>query len=380
MFANRLCLCLLFVVAGSFDRCDDAIADEPEATGKDRRPLQYWIEQLESDQFLRRQSASQRVADFGDEAVKPLAELATRGQLDLTERAIAILQSMALKQSPDDDGGAIGELSSLNENGGGSAATKARSALQSISHEREQQAIERLVNSGVKLGYREFVFDSRPMNENLVQIDSSWNGDVDALRWLRFISGVEFAVLEGPAVNRDVIDHAIRMPDLHTMVIRNATIDGEIFKPLERMRRIDHLEVQYIRLSADDAAMIAKLPIRVQLNLIGTGLDRESTRMLGDAMPGLKIVRKEGGFLGVQRNSLANDCQVDTVVRGGAAERAGIAPGDVIEAINGVETKQFEDLQAEIAQYSPEEEIEIRYNRRGDVTTVKLKLMRMASE
>jgi len=68
------------------------------------------------------------------------------------------------------------------------------------------------------------------------------------------------------------------------------------------------------------------------------------------------------------------------LVDGGAAQRAGLEPGDVIERIDGVRIAKFEDLQMQIGSHLPEDEIEIEYDRRGEKSKVKLKLMRMATE
>jgi len=355
-------------------------ADDTVIPSTDVKPLEYWIEQLDSDQFLQRQTASQRLLNFGDEAVQPLANVATRGQLELTERAIAVLQLLAIKQTPDDESGAYGALAKLVEQGGGSASLRARSSMEVIRREREQQAIERLSNAGVKLGFREFVIDSRSMNENLVLIDSNWNGDLEALRWLKWISGVAYGVVQGTAVNHDVIESLVRMPDLRTVVIREAKIDSDIFTPLSKMMRIDELEFRYVPLTPSDAEKIATLPIRVQLGLMGTNLPLESAKMLRETMPGLNIVYKQGGFLGVKCNNFSPVCQIDSLVDGGAAQRAGLEPGDVIERIDGVRIAKFEDLQMQIGSHLPEDEIEIEYDRRGEKSKVKLKLMRMATE
>jgi len=375
---NRFVFALAVVVMHTL--AETSIAQDSPTPPAESKTLQYWVEQLDSDQFLQRQTASQRLLAFGDEAVQPLATVATQGQLELTERAIAVLQSLAVKQAPDDESGAYGALTTLANLGGGSASLRAKSSMEVIRRERELQAIERLVNSGVKMGFREFVIDSRSLNENLVWIDSNWNGDLEALRWLKWITGVAYCVIEGTAVNHDVVEQLVRMPDLRTVVIRDAKLDTDIFVPLEKLTRIDELEFRYVVLTASDAEKLAKLPIRVQLALMGTNLPLESVKMLREAMPGLNIVYKQGGFLGVKCNNFSPVCQIDSVVDGGAAQRAGLEAGDVIEKIDGVKIARFEDLQMQIGSHLPEDEIEIEYDRRGEKAKVKLKLMRMATE
>ncbi|MGV3486463.1 MAG: PDZ domain-containing protein [Planctomycetaceae bacterium] len=357
-----------------------AVAEEPPAAAAEDQPISYWIEQLDSNQFLRRQAASQRLLAFGNEAVQPLADITKQGRLELTERAIAVLQSLAIKQSPDDETGAYGALLQLVEQGTGSASLRSRSALESIRREREQQAVVHLAAAGVKLGYREFVIDSRSVNENVVWIDSTWSGDTDALRWLRWISGAAYAVVEGKAVHKDVLDFLVRMPDLRTVVLREATIDSDVFSPLAELSRIDELEFRYIALTPQDVAKISKLPIRGQLGLIGTDLPPEAVTQLQSEMPGLAIVYRHGGFLGVRCNALPATCQIDTVVEGGAAEKAGLEPGDIIEQIDGIPIERFADLQLQVGKHRPGDEIDILFDRRGEKIHVKLTLQRMSAE
>jgi hypothetical protein len=354
-----------------------AVAANPQAA---KKPMAYWIEQLDSDQFLRRQAASKQLLSYGNEVVQPLVDATSKGRLELTERALTILQTLAIEQGPDDESGAWGALNKLSEKGSGSAAVRAGASLETIRRERETIAVTRLTAAGIKLGFREFVIDARSLNDNMVLIDSTWSGDLDALRWLRWIDKVAYVVIQGTAVNADVLAQVVLMPDLRTISLSEAKIDSDIFGPLSKMYRIDELEFRYIKLSAEDAEKIAKLPIRVQLSMLGTSVPREAETKLRDALPGLSIVLKEGGFLGVRCNSFSPVCQIDNVVEGGAAHMAGLEPGDVITEIDGTRIARFDDLQMEVGRHKPDEEIEITFDRRGEVKKVKLKLMRMNAE
>jgi hypothetical protein len=379
-FAWILCAATVYGVLYQGVLVSVVSADEPTHATIDEKPISYWIEELDHNQFLRRQAASKKLLTIGAQAVGPLAEATTQGRLELTERAISVLQSLAVKQSPDDETGAYGALTGLATAGTGSASLRARAALELIRSERQVQAVERLTAAGVKLGYREFVIDSRSLNDDVVWIDSTWNGDVGVLRWLRWINRVAYAVVEGSAVNAEVLEQLVRMPDLHSVVLRESKLDSDIFTPLFALPRIDELEFRYIPLNADDATKISKLPVRVQLGLIGTGLPIGPVTALKEAMPGLKVVYRQGGFLGVKCNNLTPDCQVDSVVQGGAAEKAGMMPGDVIEMIDGVPIARFEDLQMQIGQHVPGDQVEIKFDRRGEKLSAQVTLQRMSAE
>src|SRR5690606_36866862 len=62
----------------------------PPRLDRDQRPIEYWLEQLDSDQFSHRQLASRQLNRLGDEAVAPLVQAAQSAKLELTQRALGI--------------------------------------------------------------------------------------------------------------------------------------------------------------------------------------------------------------------------------------------------------------------------------------------------
>src|SRR5690606_14644530 len=139
---------------------------------------------------------------FGQRAVEPLVRVARSGELELTQRAIGILQTLATAQAPDDEAGAWAALDSLATQGSGSAAIRARAAMDDIRRQREEQAYAKLAAAGVQIGFREFVLHSRALSREVVWIDQKWKGDIEALRWLRWVKRIDHAHLEGDAVRR----------------------------------------------------------------------------------------------------------------------------------------------------------------------------------
>ncbi len=118
---------------------------------------------------------------------------------------------MAERQEPDDEEGAYGALAAIADKSPSSSAIRARAALKSLGLERTRFAYEALLVAGVKIGYQAFVIDNRSMNENAVRIDSAWNGDVAALRWLKWVKLTGYAVLEGPVVTRELLENLVLM-------------------------------------------------------------------------------------------------------------------------------------------------------------------------
>ncbi len=348
---------------------------------RDQRPIEYWLEQLDSDQFSHRQLASQQLNRLGDQAVGPLVQAAQSGKLELTQRALEILQSLAAAQAPDDESGAWAALNELAGQGSGSAAVGARAAIDDLRRNRESQAYHKLSAAGVQIGLREYVIHSRAINnQEVVWIDKKWKGDIKALSWLRWVKRVEIALIDGEAVRQEVLEQVVKMPDLRTIVMRDATVRDDIFAPLSELQRIDELEFRYVRLGIDDAEKIARLPVRGSLGLMGTGIPPEGKERIADALPGLRLEYKEGGFLGVICNSFSPRCQIDGLKAGGAAANAGLEVGDVIVSFDGEPIRTFDDLQVQIAEHPAGAEIQIVYERQGETGTANVTLGRLDGE
>ncbi len=96
----------------------------------------------------------------------------------------------------------------------------------------------------------------------------------------------------------------------------------------------------------------------------------------------LKYGSVQRGVLGVSIQSMNSDIAdqkkldltqgvyVDSVVDNSAADKAGIKVGDVITAVNGKKVDNAPELQEEIAQHKPGDEVTIELNRKGEDKTL----------
>ena len=157
-------------------------------------------------------------------------------------------------------------------------------------------------------------------------------------------------------------------------------IDGEIddqsLEPLRSMNRIRSLEFRYVPLTDAQGDLIASMPIRFSLNLMGTGISAQKVESMKSALPGLQIDHRQGGFLGVTCMDSFDICQISGVIPDSAAEDAGLIKGDVIIRIGDVEVNRFRDLQDAINQHVPGDEVKIKFQRGNKIDSVKLKLRR----
>ena len=360
-------------------RSGDAERTAPQSSPSDaarHAEIAEWVDDLGHEHYLRRESASRRLVRVGPAALYELVRVVRSGELEVVERAIEVMTEIALARHPGEDGGAWDRLNELSINGVGRRASRAKSAVDEIRIHRADQAREALTAAGVFVGIDEFAIRaiSKPMM--IVQIDDSWRGDVETLQWLRWLRGVENARIKGAAVTREVLDGVAQIPGLKSLAIVDGKLKDDTLEPLTQLSRIHALEFRYVPLTDSQGELIASLPIRVSLNLMGTGISAAKVGSMRAQLPGLQIDYRQGGFLGVSCMDGFDACEINTVIAGSAAEQAGLVPGDVIVRVGDTKVTRFKDLQDAINQHLPGDVIEVKYERSGKVETVELKLRR----
>ena len=80
------------------------------------------------------------------------------------------------------------------------------------------------------------------------------------------------------------------------------------------------------------------------------------------------------GWLGVTSDDTSNDAKILEVVSGSPARMAGLRPGDVIVQVNEAQIGSFGDLQSEIRQHRPDDEVRLVVRRGEDEVPMVLRL------
>ena len=361
-----------------FGAAGDEVTTRSEMTNKDSSSIDYWVSQLGHDQYLRRERASTKLAEAGIAAIPALVKVIREGDLEVIERATEILAEIAFTHAPADDGGSWEQLSELAENSVGRRASCAKAAVEDIRDHRSRQASEALAAAGIFVGMDEFAIRAITLPRFIVQIDGQWHGDLASLQWLAWLRGVEYARIKGDAVVPEVMEQVVKIPGLQSIALADVEhpLQAATLEPLIAMKRIKSMEFRYVPLSEKQGDIIATLPIRVSLNLMGTGISKEKVERMRDLLPGLQIDHRQGGFLGVTCLDGFDACEINSVVPGGAAETAGLIKGDVVVRIEDRPVTRFKDLQDEINQHLPGDEIEVRFRRGDKIEVVTLRLGR----
>ncbi len=342
------------------------------------RSIEYWITQLGSDQYLRRESASKNLIAAGPEAVDALAKAIRSGDLEVVERAAAALVEIAIARPPEQDGGVYDQLSALANQTVGRASSVALGATREIRSQRHAQARDALAKAGIEVRLAEFVINATPYPRTVVDIDDQWNGEVAALQWLAWLEGVDTARVRDEAVTPEVLRFVARIPGLRSLAIVDGTVEDDVLKPLTKIERLESLDFRYAKLSDQQIDLLAAIPIRDSLNLMGTGISAAKAEELQQQLPGLQVVHRKGGFLGVTCHDLPDRCEINEIVPNGAAEAAGLLQNDVIVQIGDAEIHRFRDLQLAINELNQGDAVDVHFRRGGgeEIQRVTVRLKR----
>lgn len=362
-------------------RAGEAMGEQPTApktTAPKAADPKSIVVQLADPSYQRREIATRQLIAAGDAAVAPLEAAIREGDLELVERAIMILQDLATLETPGDATSAWDALSRLEKTGPGAASSRASAAKSIIRSERSERARARLEVAGVTVGFQELTLGSEPNVWNAVRFPAEWNGSKEALEWLPWIYESTMAVIEGNSASPEVLEAVGRMPKIRQIQIRDAELSADAIRSLAELKRIDVLELLFVRIgkAAEDLPAVAELPLRHTLILTGTDFDEAAVETLRQQLPGLEITFSRGGFLGVQCNPMDLACTIQQVVAGSAADRAQLQPRDVITKFGEHPVQRFVDLQKAVRRYTPADKLEVTIIRDGRELVLPIQLGR----
>ncbi len=277
------------VVDAAAEQPKSATVAEPVAAAKPPvaiKPLAELIRDLDSNRFVVRRAATRKLVEAGRPAVVPLAKAAEKGSLEVSVRAIGILEAMFAGQTDAIDD-AETALERLTDSKNRSAAGRADSVLLANSALRESRALAAIR----KLG-------------GLVKPSTRAGGNPRM-----FVPNNPRG--SGPS------DYQIWLSD-------NWKGGDAGLKYVKRLRRLETL-----------------------YNIKGNGVTNKGLEDLRAALPFLQIQDRGKAYLGIggATNPLGGiGCYISRVQPGSAAERGGIQERDSIVRFGGKEVADFDAL------------------------------------
>ena len=272
--------------------------------------------------------------------------------------------SSDLASDPYSDSGKLA-FDSLNELAASRTTGKsirAEKILQVIGADQRDAALDLLEACKAPMRERELqVMSTKFFVRNPLVIDRRFTGNAADLACLKWLTDVEFARLEGPQIDREVLQHVISLPHLKKLQLVETLLTAEDLVVLRDAPDLDLLEFVYSPIGDEAVEILTSLPVWGNVYLFGTKLSQSGQQALKSRLDGIELFMSRGGFLGVQ--ALGNSSIISAVVPGGAAQIAGLRSGDKMLSVNGVTIHLFDDLRKQLANFAEGEKVIIEFER-----------------
>lgn len=311
------------IPAAGIPAAETPAADAPAAeTGDVETPdVATLIDQLNDPSFEMRTAAEQALIKCGAAAVEALEQAARDRGPEVALRAISILERIfQANEGPAGDAAELA-LDSLQRSGRAPVADAAARVLVGNHEIRERRAVAAIRRLGGRVEYDD---------------DERANAMVENLVGNRMLGNA-------------------RLQQIRTIWITKDWSGGE--EGLRHLRRLSH--VGGVNL----------------YHISGSGVSREAVEALAADLQGLQVVRRGSASLGITHMPIGTSaCRVSSVVEGGAAQKAGVMPGDIIVTIDEKPIEKFDDLVSELKNYEPGQEAVLRVIRNGQYKTIPVEL------
>ncbi len=267
-------------------------------------------------------------------------------------------------------------MKQVGSNHGTTASRRALAALEVLDEVREQRAITQLEALGAKLVSRHIQVGLQIVPRIYgLQIDDAWRGSVEDLRLLRWLDGIEQVSLYGEQVTDDWMEFLATMKSIAMLEVKRAKISDRGVAALAKLPRLQLLSLKYVPITDASLESLQTMKGVSMFRFYGTQLTRAGSEKLQAALPaGAQIDRRDGAFLGVGCEQLAQGCAVSLIHPGSAASKAGLTEGDIIVKYDGKEVTDFQGLTKLIVQNRGGDTITLEIQRDGKVISKKVTL------
>jgi hypothetical protein len=311
----------------------EAVAAEAAAPESEPEPLaaaevDALIEQLDSNQYLTRERATQSLLNAKLAAIDPLLAAANGERPEPADRAVWILRKFADSDDHEVALAALDRLVRLKNR-----PTIVQEASLARAQFYEVACREKLAKLGAQLTVVETVLPEHGLIR-LIQINltEKWTGTNEDLKCLADLSDHRFFRIDGAAAD-----------------------DGtaKLFEDMENLALIQ---------------------------LVNTQVTLDAVNAIKERRPKAVVYVKNRALLGIVGVTNPQGVLVSDPRAGLGAANAGIVAGDIITHIDGEGVKDFDRLTARVAQYDPGKEIEVTLMRGKEKLTKKVTLSDWATQ
>lgn len=332
----------------------------------DRQVVLDLVTKLAADNFTTREIAKAKLLELGSEIIGVLDENLPTADVDTSTQIFEIYSQFAIDPQSEATLQVVKSLKKLIATETSRNSILATQLLESIRelHSRRASRELALLGAGILTGIYPLNGRTGIEPQYFIEVNEGFRGTAQDLVWLQWLKEVELVVLRGPNIDGDYLKYLSEMPKLKKLLIRDTSIVSADLKWLTAIESLDHLEILYSPI--DDSAIntLEGLSVWKSMRLFGTDISYEQGEALIKRLDGIEVQFGCGGFLGIQSDvQAARTSTVSETTPNGAAERAGIIPGDIITKIENEPINTFEEIRASLRKRRPSEKVVVELER-----------------
>jgi|GEM_PF-644952 len=328
--------------------------------------LQTWVRELDSDEFVVRETATENLIAAGGAALPAVRKaIAAGGSLESTTRALHVLQQVALTADFDTQEAARVQLEEIAVKSDTPTGRRAATVLVSLNEKRSSHALAELERLGANVSRTQIADGFGGIQEivDAIEIGDKWEGEVKDLRWLKWLRPINRLVLAGDKVGDEALPHVAKMQQLTSLHAHHAKFTDQGLAALAGMDKLQELGIYYIPLG--DAALkhLETNKSLIALRLYGTNATKAGVESLQGTIGLAKVDYRKGAFLGVGCDTVNGQCIIANVHPDSPADKAGIRDQDTLISFDGKKIADFPELTACISEYNAGQTVDVELQR-----------------
>jgi len=371
----------LLALAGPAVDCPAAetAAEQSRSTDDTATPqmIDRWIADLDSDNFGVRAAAMQHLIAAGLPTIAPLTKAVDSDRsLEVQARGVMILRELALIDDARVEDAARTALVKIATRDDTTAGRRAQSSLARLNRMWQRRAIARLEQLGVVVNERTGIQISQWGHETGMQVivGEDFKGKPADLSLLSRLVDLREAQFLGRRVTGQWIAPITKLENVHSLVIKKAQVDDDALAQIRSLKDLRHISIYYSPVTDASVETLGQLNRAIWVRLYGTEMTAEGADKLREKLPGALVDFRRGAFLGISGNPTGDVCQVQSVIPGGAAAKAGVEDGDIVLAYNGKKVDNFQTLTKYISDNKVGDVVTLKVDRYGKKLDIQVKL------
>jgi len=347
-----------------------AQADEL-AAGATSAQIDQWIKDLDSDKFLVRENATQKLAEVSADVIERLETAVRSGSLEKSIRCIHLLRSFALGDDIAREKAAVEQIERIAEEGEDRVSSYAAEVLRKLRPLQQERSTRLLSGLGVKFssyGPQGGFMQIGIRGPNIV-LDDNYEGTAEQLYYLRQLDYIQDVLITGEKVNAEWLEQVAQMPSVELMTIKNCAVNSEMLEKLTPIfPRLISLRLYYIDVDGKGVESMSKLTSMRKGEFYGLDFtDQDKAKLAANLPPGVILDFRSGGFLGVVADqSGVETCEIARVQAGSGAEKGGLQSNDVVLKVDGVPVTVFKDLTDQLRTRRAGDKVKMEIQRAGE--------------